>query len=213
MPSAFRGVALVVLACVALLTACSFPPGAGGPTPDQVTLRQSDVPGGWARCSWSGGIDGYLGALRQRDPASAQQVQQSWNALKGRGAQSAQVTGFSQGGQHCDPAPGAGAGPSATSWVAGYRDTDAARAGYRQGVLGFPTPTQDREQPGLQVGVATGLGIDAWTLAQSQPSPQIYLAWWREGSLTAFLVTVGLGADQSRALAMKIDGRMSQQSD
>lgn len=213
MPSTRRGLGLVALLCLCLLVACTFPPGPRAPAPDQVALRQSDLPSGWARCSWSGGIDGYLGALRQRDPASAQQVQQSWDALKDRGAQSAQVTGFSQGGQHCDPAPGTGAGPSATSWVAGYRDTDAAKAGYRQGVLGFPTPTEEREQPGLQVGVATGFGVDAWTLAQTQPASPIYLAWWREGSLTAFLVTVGFDADASRAAAMKMDGRMGQQGD
>lgn len=212
MPSTLRGLGLVLVLCLGLV-ACAFPPGPRGPTPDQVALRQSDVPGGWARCSWAGGIDGYLGTLRQRDPASAQQVQDSWNALKARGAQNAQVTGYSQGGQHCDPAPGAGAGPSATSWVAAYRDTDSAKAGYRQGVLGFPTPTQEREQPGLQVGVATGLGEDAWILSQTQPSPQIYLAWWREGSLTTFMVTVGLDAEASRAIAMKMDGRMSQQPD
>jgi hypothetical protein len=207
-PTAFRGAGVLALLCACLLAACTFPP-ARGPTPDQVTLRQSDVSTGWSRCGWSGGIDGYLGSLRQRDPASAQQVQQSWDALKGVGAENAQVTGFSQAGQHCDPAPGSGAGPSATSWVASYRDTDAARAGYRKGVLGFPTPTQEREQPGLEVGVATGLGRDAWTLAQTQPPPQVYLAWWREGSLTVFLVTVGVAEDPSRTLARQIDGRMT----
>jgi hypothetical protein len=158
-------------------------------------------------------VDGYLGYLRQRDPASAQQVQQSWNALKAVGAQSALVTGFSQGGQHCEPGLARGVGPSATAWVASYRDADAAKAGYRRGVLSFPTPTQEREQPGLHVGVATGLGIDAWTLSQTQPPPQIYLAWWREGSLTVFLVTVGVDADPSRSLAVKVDNRMTQSTD
>lgn len=204
-----RGIVLGWL-LLALCAPGGCQPGQGlqGPAPADVALRPSDVQVKLSRCPYSGAIDGYLRWLRAHDPAGLGQAQDSWNALRKLGATGAEVTGYGAGPQDC--AAGIGRAPQrgAATWVIASKDTQAAVAVYRHGVLGFPTPLAAREQQELVVGAPTGLGPDAWTM-QLAKAPGIYIAWWRNRQFTVFLVTLGFDPAASHQMALAVDDRIS----
>ncbi|MFZ0217705.1 MAG: hypothetical protein WAM30_17385 [Candidatus Dormiibacterota bacterium] len=200
--------ACLVSCFVLVLVACS-PGGPSGPAPASVALQRSDVPGGWVRCAWSGAVSQYIAAQRRHAPSTASELQSSWTQLRRLGATSANTTGYAAGAADCDAPLGHGAGATALSWVVQYGDDAAAHRGYEHGVLGFPTPTGDRSQAGLLVGIATGLGTaDAWTLTQTTPAPPLYLAWWREGALTTYLLVLGISESLAGPIALRLEHRM-----
>jgi hypothetical protein len=204
------GSRLLLTVCACMLLAACVPGGPQGPSPGSVALRRGDVPAGWTRCGWSGDIGRYITSQHKVAPASAEDLQSSWNALRRLGAMEANATGYAQQAADCQATLGHGRSASAFSWVIQYRDDSAAHAGYEHGVLGLPTPTSEWDQPaGLLVGIPTGLGTsDAWTLTQASPAPPLYEAWWRDGTLTAYLLVVGIPESLAQPIALRMDRRM-----
>lgn len=203
-----RSISALVFALVAtvvLVTACGGP---AGPNPATGSIRASDVPAGWTRCAWSGAIARYLPLARKDDAGSAGAVARSWAAQRKVGATSAQMSGYVASRSDCSKGLGQSAGASALTWTIAYASAHGAHRGYEAGVLGLPTPDPDRIQTGLQVGPSTGLGLDSWTLTQTSPGPPLFLAWWHQGSLTNFLVVVGLPATTANPIALRLDARM-----
>src|SRR2546430_7457904 len=147
----------------ALLAACQFnvTPAVD---PRQIALRQGDLPADLKRCPGSGPIDGYLKALAAQDPEGHATVQQGWRQLRANGAVQGAMTVYAAAPQDCQKQPGSGAGRSAATLVARFDSDQAAALAYSKGVMGFPTPAQDEEEPGLQQGVATQLGPNSWLL-------------------------------------------------
>lgn len=200
----------VVLAAI-LLVGALLAASCGGrtqPNPASGAVRRSDVPAGWIRCSWSGSISRYLPLARKVDADSADSVQLSWAAQRKLGAASSDVAAYVANRSDCSRGIGRAAGPSALTWTIAYASQNDAERGYKAGVLGLPTPDPARIQPGLQVGPSTGLGADSWTLTQSSPAPQLFLAWWRDRSFTNFLLVTDLTPTDANPIALRIDAHM-----
>ena len=197
-------VALVVAGTL-LAASCGGP---AGPNPASGAIRQSDVPAGWGRCASSGSISRYLPLAQKVDAGSADSIQRSWTAQQKIGATGSQMTSYVADRADCSKGIGRSAGASALTWTIAYGSMDDAQRGYQAGVLGFPTPDQSRIQPGLQVGTSTGLGVDSWTLTQSSPEPELFIAWWRHRSLINFLVITGLANADANPIALRVDAHM-----
>ncbi len=135
-------------------------------------------------------------------------MQRSWSAQQKLGASRAEVTAYVGKRSDCARGIGLNADASALTWTIAYASMEDARRGYEAGVLGFPTPDPSRIEPGLQVGASTGLGKDSWTLTQSSPAPQLFLAWWRHQSLTNFLVITDLAPADADPIALRVDAHM-----
>jgi hypothetical protein len=209
MSSFLRAAALVgLLLCLLGSTSCQVGPGPRRPTPADIALRSADAPAGLHRCAASGGIDQYLNWARHHDSTSYRELRQSWGAFQKLGAQAAQVTSYGATAPSCGAGIGRAPGRSAASWVVASADDRAAAAVYRQGVLGFPTPREQPEQPELLVGIATGLGPDAWILQLSSPQPGIYVAWWHDREFDVLLVTLGIDGATSHQMALAMDNRV-----
>lgn len=203
-----RTALVALLVAGALLATCCGGEHTGA-NPASGAIRRSDVPAGWIRCGWSGSISRYLRLARKDDAGSADSVHRSWTAQQKMGATASEVRAYVATLSDCSTAFGHSAGPSALTWTLAYASKNDAFRGYEAGVLGFPTPDPSRIQSGLQVGASTGLGADSWTLAQTLPSPPLFLAWWRHGSLTNFLVVTGLAPTDANPIALRVDAHMS----
>jgi hypothetical protein len=194
-----------LVATILLIAACGGP---AGPNPATGAIRGSDVPADWVRCDWSGSIGRYLPLAQKHDAGTADSVQRSWAAQQKVGATDAQITGYVASPSDCSSGVGQSAGASALTWTIAYASAEDAHRGYEVGVLGFPTPDQQRVQTGLQVGPSTGLGLDSWTLTQTSPGPPLFLAWWHQRSLVNFLVVVDLAATAANPIALRVDAHM-----
>lgn len=201
-----RGVLIALLVAGMLLAAACG--GPAGPNPASGAIRRSDVPAGWNRCAWSGSISRYLPLAQKVDGGSADSVQRSWTAQQKIGATGSQMTSYVADRSDCSKGIGRSAGASALTWTIAFASVDDAQRGYQAGVLGFPTPDPSRIQPGLEVGNSTGLGIDSWTLTQTSPQPQLYLAWWRHRLLINFLVVTELAPADANPVALRVDAHM-----
>jgi hypothetical protein len=200
---------LVFVVCVVVpVVSCQGPGGAGRPSPSDVVLTKGEVPKGFSRCAYSGTVDEYVQRIQGRDNASAAEARESWAQVRRLGASSAAIAGFGATQADCQAGIGHGTGRAAASWVIGCRDQEAARRVYEHGLLGFPTPAAPREQPELVVGVATGLGPNAWTLHLDRPAPGVYVALWQDREFVTFLVTVGIDSAASHQMALAVDNRM-----
>jgi len=197
--------AALLVAGALFATSCGGP---AGPNPASGAIRRSDVPAAWTRCGWSGSISRYLSLARRVDAGSADSVRRSWSTQQRVGATAAEVTAYAAASSDCSTGIGQSSGPSALTWTIAYATQDDAQRGYQAGVLGFPTPDPVRLQPGLQVGISTGLGADSWELTQSSPAPPLLLAWWRHRSLTNFLVITDLAPTDANPIALRVDAHM-----
>ena len=204
-----RWLALAALAPAALTLACSGPqlPVVGPPAPEAVALKQSDLPGGLKQCPGSGPIDGYLQAIRIKDPDSYSQVSDAWTAFKRNGADSAAITSFTQNPTSCTGTLGAGQGQSAASFVIRYKDSSGASAAFKRGIIGFPTPSADQQTPGLTIGSATGLGNNSWVYDRTISGRAAYVAFWQTGRYDILVFMADLDPRAAAQAVDSINGR------
>jgi hypothetical protein len=189
-----------------LLLACQV--NVGQPVaPTQIALQRGDVASDLKHCPSSGMIDSYLKAVAGRDPQGHVAVQQGWRQLRAAGAAEGAMTVYSARSADCQRQPGAAAGRSAATLVARFDTDGAAASAYTKGAMGFPTPAQDEEEPGLQQGVATQLTANSWLLERQVGDHTLDVAYWQRNSYTVFFVGVDLDAvEVSRAL-VAVDSR------
>ena len=175
--------------------------------PSQVALQRGDVPADLQRCPSSGSIDGYVKKLGAQDPRGRLAAQQGWRRLQGAGAVEGAMTAYSLRPADCEKQPGAGAGRLAASLVARFDSDAAAASAYPKGVMGFPTPASDEEEPGLQQGVATQLTENSWLLERQVGGHTLDVAYWQRGSYTVFFVAVDLDATEVSRALLAVDSR------
>jgi hypothetical protein len=161
-----------------------------------------------SRCGYTGDMASYLHWLSGHGSADYQETSVSWGAARSMGAVDAEVAGFAANASDCGVAIGRASGSSAASWVIQCRSTNAADDVYREGVLGFGTPGGQTENSQLIVGVATGLGSDAWILQLASPAPGIYIAWWQDGNFDVLFLATGVDGATGHQMALFIDQRI-----
>jgi hypothetical protein len=175
--------------------------------PGQVALQKGDVSADLRRCPGSGSVDGYLKRLAAHDRQGHATVQQGWRQLQAVGAVEGALTMYAGSPQDCQRQPGAGATRSATTLVARFDTDGAAASAYPKGAMGFPTPAQDEEEPGLEQGIATQLTENSWLLERQVGGHTLAVAYWQRNIYTIFFIGVDLDTvEVSRAL-VAVDGR------
>jgi hypothetical protein len=192
-------VGLVLVACQV-----NIPPLAG---PGQVALQQGDLPADLKRCPASGSIDDYLNELAAHDTRGHATIQKGWRQLQTAGAAEGAMTVYSARSQDCQKEPGVGAGRLAATLVARFNSDRAAASAYPRGAMGFPTPGQDQEEPGLRQGVATQLSPKSWLLEREVGGKALDVAYWQRTSYTIFFVGVDLDTVEANRALVAVDGR------
>src|SRR5437879_4371962 len=117
------------------------------------------------------------------------------------------MTVYAAAPQDCQKQPGSGAGRSAATLVVRFDSDQGAASAYSKGVMGFPTPAQDEEEPGLQQGVATQLGPDSWLLHREVAGHALDVAYWRRTSYAIFFVGLDLDPGEVDRALLGVDGR------
>jgi hypothetical protein len=199
---------VLLLAWLGLL-ACE--PGSFGNAardPSQVVSKESDVPADLHRCPGSGPIDGYLATLKPTNQEAFQSLSDVWTQLKKEGARSAAVSLFTTTVPSCSARMGATAGRSVGNLVAVFPDDQTAAAAYRRGIFGFPTPPAAAQIPGVSRGVATGLSDNAWVAQRGVAGRSVYVAWWQDRPVAAFLVALDLDSSESMRAALAVERRI-----
>src|SRR5437879_357156 len=149
--------------------------------PARVGLQRGDVPADLARCPNSGAIGSYLKQLSAQDPGGHATLQQGWRQLRAAGAVEGAITVYAAAPGDCLKEPGAGAGRLVATLVTRFDSDQAAAAAYPKGAMGFPTPSQDQEEPGLQQGVATQLSPNSWLLQREVGPSWLAVAYVQRG--------------------------------
>jgi hypothetical protein len=184
--------------------------GAGAPTvpPDQIGLQQGDLPPTLTRCPTSGNIGAFLGSPKPNNQPGHDELLSAWQDLQRHGATRAAVTVYATQRPACAARLGAGDGQTVTSLVVEFHDDAAAAAAYRRGVMGFTTPNEDAEVPGMNRGAATGFGRNAWVLQRSVDGRALTVGLWeRDAVLVLFLAVDSDPLNTQRALSA-VDGRI-----
>lgn len=179
----------------------------GPPPPDQVALKPGDLPSGLKTCPGSGSIDGYLKAIRTKDPDSYATVSDAWATFRKAGANAAAITAYADDVMNCSGLLGAGRGKSASSFVIRYNDEGSAATAYERGILQFPTPNAEQQTPGLIVGDASGLGTNSWVFDQSVNGRAAYIAFWQRGSYDVMVLIADLDPETSKRAVDAVDSR------
>jgi hypothetical protein len=91
--------------------------------------------------------------------------------------------------------------------VAVFRDQGSAATAYRRGVLGFPTPADGQQVPGLVQGVATTLSENAWAVQRQVDGRTLHVAWFQERAFAVFLVSTDLDGSESERAAAAVASR------
>jgi len=184
---------LAALAFVALLVGCEAPAPIGPPNPEQVAVKSGDLPTGLKTCPGSGAIDGYLAAVRSKDPDSYASLSDAWATLKSKGADAAAITAFADDTANCSGLLGAGRGKSASSFVIRYQDSGSATNAFKKGIIQFPAPNPSQQTPGLTAGVATGLGSNSWSFEQTTTAGRYaFIAFWQHGQFDMMVLVADL---------------------
>jgi hypothetical protein len=200
--------AVLLLGCLGLL-ACE--PGSFGNAvqdPNRLVSQAADVPADLHPCSGSGPIDGYLAALKPSNQEAFQSLDEAWTDLKKQGARSAAISVFTTTPAGCSARLGAAPGRSLANLVAVFPDDRAAAAAYQRGILGFPTPPAGAQIPGVSKGVMTGLSDNAWVAQRDVGGRSLYVAWWQDRPVAAFLVAADLDTTESARAAQAVEHRI-----
>jgi hypothetical protein len=189
------------------LAACD---GVGAPPPDptRIGLQQGDLPATLDRCPASGDVDGFVRSLQRSDPAAHDELLTAWRDLQRRGAVQAAVTVYAAQPAACSARLGTGDGTSVTSVVVRLRDDGAAAAVYQGGVLGFTTPSEDAEVPGMTRGAATGFGRNAWVLESSVQGRSLIVGLWERNAVLVLVVAVDADPLHAKQAMATVDGRI-----
>jgi hypothetical protein len=200
--------AAIALMLAALLVACQTAGPSAPKDPADIGLRPGDLPSTLQRCPGSGELTGYLKAIGAGGGPARDELEATWQALQHDGAKQAAVAVYASDRTACNARLGTGPGESASSLIVRYRDDQAAFNAYRQGMLGFPTPDQEEQIPGLQQGAATGLGQQSWMLQQNAAGRSVFVACWQRDSYTAFFLAVDLDSLHARQAVGMVADRM-----
>lgn len=165
------------------------------------------MPSGLKTCPGSGSIDGYLGAVRTKDPDSYATLSDAWATLKSKGADAAAITAYADDPANCSGLLGAGRGKSASSFVIRYKDEGSATTAFKKGILQFPSPNAEQQTPGLTVGAATGFGANSWVFDQSVSGRTAYIAFWQRGDFDIMVLVADLDPDTAKHAAAAVDSR------
>ena len=204
MPS-IGGRLLALLLTGPALAACQV--GTPPVDPAQVGLQRGDVPADLARCPNSGPVDTYMKRLSAKDPEGHATLQQGWRRLRSAGAVEGVMTVYAAAPGDCLKEPGAGAGRLVATLVTRFDSDQAAAAAYPKGAMGFPTPGQDQEEPGLQQGVATQLSPNSWLLQREVGTQALEVAYWQRGTCTIYFVSLDLDTVEASRAFTAVDGR------
>ena len=196
--------ALAGLALMACEGAGMLPP----PDPVRVSLQQGDVPAEFGRCPGSGAVDGYLRELRSAGPAAHDELQAAWRDAQSRGAAAGAVSVYASQPAACTARLGTGDGPSVSTVVVSFRGEAAAAAQYRHGMLGFTTPSEDREVAGLTRGPATGAGRNSWVLERSVRGRALIVGYWERDAVVVLFVAVDADPLRAKQALSAVDRRI-----
>jgi len=207
MPSRRAEVLLGALVWLALV-ACEGP---GVPTrsPAQIGLQMDDLPAGVQRCPASGDIETFLRRLKVSGSPAHDELLGAWQDLRGHGAVEGAVTVYTVKPAACSARLGTGDGTSVTSIVVRFRDDNAARAAYRRGMLGFTTPSEDAEVPGMSRGAATGVGQNAWVLERSVQGRALIVGLWERDEVLVLFVAVDADPLNAKHALAAVDERIT----
>jgi hypothetical protein len=188
---------------------CELPPLSGaGPAAQEVMARSGDVPSDLRRCPSSGPIDGYLEALKAKNPVAYRSLQGGWADLKGKGAKTGGIAVFTAVSAGCQAPLGASPGRNLANLVAVFNDEKAAASAYRSGIFGFPTPASDEQLQGLSKGLATGLSDNAWVVQRVVGGRALYVGWWQDQAVVSFLVSADLDSTESVRASGAVERRI-----
>jgi hypothetical protein len=171
-------------------------------------VGSGEVPNDLQHCPASGSVDRYLAELKPKNQEAYVALQDAWLQLKKEGAKNAAIALFSTGQAACSSRLGTAPGRSLANLVVSFTDDHAAAAAYQRGVFGFPTPAPDAQVAGVSLGVATGLSQNAWVAQRSVGGRNLYVAWWQERAVAAFLVSADLDTTESRRAAEAVEARI-----
>ena len=204
-----------IFALSILVVGCQSTP-TSAPTPSPVpsphtavtaaVLQPAEVPAGLTACPGSGPIARYLSSLQGTDPALASRMSDEWQQLRANGALDAAISLFVADPTACSAELGVTAKvKAAAGFVATFADEGQAERAWSSGVLGFVPPAPNQIAPGLVRGIATGLGVSAWTLDR----PPLRLASWRRSIFVSLLVVTNLDVTTFKAMTAVIDARLN----
>lgn len=177
------------------------------PDPARVALQSADLPSDLRRCPASGPVEAYVKHLAVTDPQGSAELEQGWAQLEAAGAEAGVLVVYAADSHACDAEPGSGPGRAAGTLVVRFGDDAAAEAAYPKGVLGFPTPGQDEEEPGLSQGMATQLGPRSWLLQRTVAGRFLTVAYWQSHRFTVLFVSVDLDTVESKRALLAVHAR------
>jgi hypothetical protein len=189
------------------LVACE---GTGPPSvpPVQIGLQQGDLPAEMRRCPVSGDIGAYLRSLQRDHQPAHDELLGAWQDLQHHSAVQAAVTVYAAQPAACAARLGSGDGANVSSLVVEFRDDSAASAAYQRGVLGFTTPSEDAEVPGMDRGAATGIGRNAWVLQRSLQGRALIVGLWERHAVLVLFVAVDADPLNAKRALSAVDGRI-----
>lgn len=82
----------------------------------------------------------------------------------------------------------------------------APGAAHGRGLLGFTTPGEDAEVPGMDRGAATGIGRHAWVLQRSVHGRALIVGLWERHAVLVLFVNVHADSLNARRALSAIDG-------
>jgi hypothetical protein len=171
----------------------------------EAVLQQGDVPSGLSPCTGSGPIDTYIASL-QSQAALASRLTDEWQSLRTLGATSASISLFTSDVAACSAELAAASNAkSAAGFVAVFADEGQADRAWQAGVLGFVPPAVGELPPGVNRGIATGLGVSAWTYTRTP----VQLACWHKSVFVVLIVLTNLDATAFKAATAAVDARLN----
>ena len=203
----YRAMALVGALAWLALVGCE---GAGAPSvpPVQIGLQQGDLPGALVRCPTSGDIGAYLHTLQPNHQPAHDELLSAWQDLQRHGAAAAAVTVYAARQPACTARLGAGDGANVSSVVVEFHADAAAAAAYQRGVLGFSTPSEGAEVPGMDRGAATGIGRNAWVLRRSVDGRDLIVGLWERHAVLVLFLAVDSDPLNTRRAISAVDSRI-----
>jgi len=179
-----------------------------GASPTTVALLPSDLPKDLESCSSSGDITSYLASLKTKNIDGYNGTLDAWKKLQAQGASNAAIVSYAADPAACTGEMGTGRGRTAASFVIQFKDDGSAATAWKHGILGFPSPGQGQQTPGLKVGSGTGLGPNAWSLEEAVQGRSLYLAFWQSHSFDVFYLGEDLTQDESQRALGSMAGRV-----
>jgi hypothetical protein len=189
------------------LVACEST-GAPSVPPVQIGLQQGDLPATLQRCPASGDIGAYLRTPKPNQQPAHDELLTAWQDLQHHGAARASVTVYAAAPTACAARLGTGDGVNVSSLVVEFHDDASAAAAYRRGVLGFTTPSEDAEVPGMDRGAATGVGRNAWVLQRSVDGRALIVGLWERDAVLVLFVAVDADPLNAKRALSAVDGRI-----